>query len=621
MTIAICTVFMLLGLGAASTLITEDFDYTLIIAQVPHHLPARVTDAGSFEFKPSAPEHGRICALSSAGALVVLTVEFASAADPSLSFDARRVLFAGKRSPGDSWDIWEMDVDGNNKRQLTSNFGNCLEPNYLATSSITPPDFEDKVRWILFTSDQARTYEEQGTEPARAIYAKNIEPIAGRSTVTRRMTFNLSSDFSPTVISDGRVLFASRQPGGNSYAQGRFPLLVTNWDGTGLNLFCDSHEGGLLKTMACEMPDRTLVFVESEGETRDGAGQLARISFKRPLHSRELLSKSDGKYLNPRPVPDGRLLVSYSAGKESRALYLFDFNKGVPGRKIHQDGKWDDQLAIVVAERPEPQGLLSAVIDTDSTADLHCINVYDSDLPHAAEIKYGDVKNARLVEGIPVPTADARLPLLPGDSKPSNLRTRILGEVPVEADGSFWARVPADTPFYVQLLNAEGMVLETLRGWIWVRGGTSRQCLGCHENKELAPENRATDALVKLHRYSLLQPPEQRRMGADFKHSVMPIVQARCQSCHQGDKADRGPILSDGPTKYFNKAFEGLRGGPGYLRPGSAKDSPLIRMLMQAPSSAPSSMVNSGKHPAVALTENEKRTLVEWIDLGARWEN
>ncbi len=556
--------------------------------------------------------------LSGDGALAVLTPEFASAAQPSLSFDARRIIFAGKSSPRDNWNIWEMDVDGKNKRRLTGDFGNCLEPAYLATSSITPPDFDDKVRWILFTSDQAGTYEENGDNLSRAIYAMNIEQIANRGTVIRRSTFNLSSDFSPTVISDGRVLFTSHQPGGAGHPNGRFPLLVTNWDGTGLNLFCDTREGPTLRSMACEMPDRTLVFVESEGETRDGDGQLARVSFKRPLHSREALSKGTGTYLNPRPTPDGRLLVSYSAGRETRSICLFEPSTGMPGRKIHQDKKWDDQLALAVVERPEPQGLLSAVVDADTTADLHCINVYESDLPGAQSIRKGDVKTARLVEGVPVSRTEAPLKPMPGHAAPSNVRLRILGEVPVEADGSFLVRIPADTPFYVQLLDAQGMALETQNGWIWVRRGTSRQCLGCHEDKELAPENRATDALVKINRHVLLEAPAQRRIGADFKRSVMPIIQAKCASCHQGAKAPGGVDLDAGPSEFFTRSFETLRSGGSnkYLQPGGARKSALIRMFVTAVPQG-----SGGTHPAVSLTPTEKKTLVEWIDLGARWEN
>jgi len=555
----------------------------------------------------------------------ILTAEFSSAADPSLSFDAKRILFAGKRSAGESWNIWEMNIDGSTKRQLTKNFGNCLEPSYVATSSITAPEFDDKVRWMIFTSDQTGAYEERGQDLARAIYAQNTEPIAGRGTVTWRTTYNLSSDFSPTVLGDGRIVFTSTQPGGGDHAQGRYPLLATNWDGTGLNLFLSSHEGPVLKTMACEMPDRTIVFVESSGESRDGAGQLARVSLQRPLHSREALSKGEGTYLNPKPLPDGRILVAFSKAGEGRAICLFDPATGSAGQAVHQDRNWDDQAAIAVSTRPEPQGLISAVVEPEKTADLHCINAYESDLPGAGQIKQGDIKRVRFVQGIPAQKSEAVRASAAGGIAPGHVRTRILGEVPVEDDGSFYVRLAGDTPFYVQLLDSEGMSLQTQRGWIWVRRGTSRQCLGCHENKELAPENRVTDALLKMRRHLLTATPEQRRPGADFRHAVMPVIQAKCRSCHDRAKAPGGLDLSDAATKSYNRAYESLMADPKggtkeharFILPGSARRSPLINLLSEAKSAQGS----LSKHPAVHLDSNEKRTLVEWIDLGALWEN
>jgi hypothetical protein len=72
-----------------------------------------------------------------------------------------------------------------------------------------------------------------------------------------------------------------------------------------------------------------------------------------------------------------------------------------------------------------------------------------------------------------------------------------MGTAPVEDDGSFFVRVPADTPLRMQLLNGEGKTLRTMRRWIWVRRGTSRGCIGCHENKELAPENRVPAAILR----------------------------------------------------------------------------------------------------------------------------
>jgi hypothetical protein len=106
-----------------------------------------------------------------------------------------------------------------------------------------------------------------------------------------------------------------------------------------------------------------------------------------------------------------------------------------------------------------------------------------------ARVKKGDVKQVRLVTGNPAPFVGRPA------KTPPEIRKSVLGVVPVEPDGSFFVRLPGDTPFYMELLDGQGKVLESMPRWIWVRRGTSRGCIGCHENKELAPENRVSDAV------------------------------------------------------------------------------------------------------------------------------
>ncbi len=560
--------------------------------------------------------------LSPQGTLSVLTGEFFAAADPSVSFDGKRILFSAKRTSQEPWNIWETDPDGKNKKQVTQNFGDCREPRYLATSSITPPEFEGRVRWITFTSNAANTYDEFGADLSTALYARNLETIEGRGFITRRSTYNLSSDFSPTVLRDGRILFTSRQKGsGPRLAHGRFLLLASNWDGSGLNLFCGDSQGATLKTMACEMPDRNLVFVESEGENADASGRLARVSFRRPLHSYQSLSRGEGRYRNPCPLPDGRLLVAYKAGRETYGIYLFDFEKGQPGQRLYQDAKWESIGAVPLAAAPEPTGLISSVIDTETTADLQCLSIYDSDQPGASEIKRGEVKRVRLVEGVPISkgTKEKITALPPGVPRS---RSRILGEVPVEDDGSFFVKVPGDTPFYIQTLNAEGMALMTMPNWIWVRRGTSRGCVGCHENKELAPENRVFLALVRLQETALLAPPEQRRT-VTFQKDIFPLLEARCVSCHGGATPASRLDLASGNARHIGAVYSKLTAsryagaaepGEPYVTPGSARKSRLIQVLLGK------TAIPAKPHPEV-LRDEEKKAIIEWIDLGAQPED
>ena len=81
---------------------------------------------------------------------------------------------------------------------------------------------------------------------------------------------------------------------------------------------------------------------------------------------------------------------------------------------------------------------------------------------------------------------------------------KILGEAPVERDGSFYATVPADLPVRLQLIGAHGEILKQQRSWMWVRTGEDRGCVGCHESQVLAPENRSPLTLQRLDTPTLL---------------------------------------------------------------------------------------------------------------------
>jgi hypothetical protein len=526
--LAILVLFLAAAFGITGPKAVDVVQPRLVVTQVPFKSSSERAKHWSLQKHLDSRKGSRIVTVAPGGEVRVLTPEFDSASDPNLSFDARRMVFAGKRSSRDNWDIWEMDVDGRNKRQIVKNFGNCRDPRYLAPSSITPPDFLDKVNWIAFVSDQCQTFEEGTDQPATSLYVANLEPIENRGNIIRRATFNLSSDFSPTVLTDGRLLFASRQVWWHQEdTEGKYILLATSWDGTGQNLFLDYRQGAHLKVQPVELPDRSVVFVESEGLS-DGQTNLARVFLRRPLGTYEQLNRNSGAYSNPFVFSDGALAVSYASGEESFGIYLFDLETGLPGRKLFDDPKWDDLEAQAIVPRVEPQGLVSSIVDTLDWAELHCLNIYDSDQPEILALKKGAVKRVRLVEGIPAPRKSGRRV----QKEQTQAGLRILGEAPVEPDGSFWVRIPGDVPFSIQVLDGEGTVLHTMPRWMWVGRGTSRGCIGCHENKELSPENMVSQAVYRAKPHVLMAPPEQ-RPALDLTGSLAPIIQGRQERSSQ----------------------------------------------------------------------------------------
>jgi Tol biopolymer transport system component len=491
-----------------------------------------VTPSGQATVSPSFGS--RIVRLDPDGSLTVLTEGFAAAADPCVSFDAQRVIFAAKLDSADAWDIWEMEVDGSRKNRVTSDLGDCREPVYLPLAAVDSPDFRDKVRWISFTSTAPDVLDDQGCCPLTSLYAMNLEAVPGRGTVVWRTTSNLGGDVSPTVLSDGRVLFSARQ-------RGALALMTISWAGENLNPFYGSHDGATSQIQACELPDRTVVFLETQGNCTDRSGRLARVSLRRPLRSHEVLSAEEDSYRTPSALDDGRILVSFAGDESTYGIFVFDPVRGERVTKIHDDPRWHDVDAVALTQRPEPPGRIptvefASVLDVGSlktVGQLQCMNVYESDRPWTTSPETDRAETVRFIEGIAAPlpempeAAGAATPPAPAidgatsthaacDSTwpPRGVETRVLGEAPIEEDGSFYVNVPGDVPFYMELLDGEGRSLQTMRAWLWVRAGDQRGCIGCHEDKELAPVNRATDALIRARPVTLTGPGEDRRTAA-----------------------------------------------------------------------------------------------------------
>lgn len=69
---------------------------------------------------------------------------------------------------------------------------------------------------------------------------------------------------------------------------------------------------------------------------------------------------------------------------------------------------------------------------------------------------------------------------------------QILGYAPVEPDGSFKLKVPADTPLALSIVDAKGRAFQTHTNWIQVRPGERRTCDGCHSPRRGGALNSGT---------------------------------------------------------------------------------------------------------------------------------
>ncbi len=560
----------------------------------------------------------------------VMSHGFHSACDPEISFDASHILFAGKRTHTDNWAVFEMGIDGSNLRQVTNGEIPCRSPGYQSTlyTIVSPKPWQQ----LTFVGSENGTLN---------LYSCKLD-----GSEVRRLTFNLSSNMDPFLMPDGRLLFASwRRSSSYTELLGCISLFGISIDGTDYAAF-SNDKGKQIKHMPCITTKGLAVFIESDRLQWDGAGSVGCVHIRRPLHSyRQITREFDGQFHSPSPLPDGKILISKRSpdGTDTHGVYSLGPSTGQL-ELIFDSPSYHDIQAKMVYPRPEPDGRSSVVTEKDPNGKLYCLNVYVSDFNRPEWMPPGTVKRIRVLEGIS--SADN----IPGSHTSSGteatksscngiypqVQQRILGEIDVAEDGSFNIEIPANTPIKLQTLDADGMALRSC-DWIWAKNHEPRGCIGCHEDGELTPENVLVTAVTRPSIKLTL--PAKRRRTVDFRRDVMPIIAKKCVQCHnQADFSltlpnDTSSVTSTDGKAYLHHSYESLlaaekQSGYGkYAHPGRARTSPLIWHIFGRNTSRPwdntfsqkkvSQMPPDGQQ---ALTEDEKRTFVEWIDMGALWD-
>ena len=386
-----------------------------------------------------------------------LTPELFAAADPQVSFDGSRILFSAQKAKGDRWQISEMAANGSELRQITRCEGDCLQPKYLPQNQ------------IVYTIVSG-----MGAQRGSAVYVSRID-----GTNAHPITFGPGNFQVETVLRSGRILVSAESMVTTKAKKQSRTLFMLRPDGSGLALLRDDNSsknrGG-----AIELADGTIVFVEAAGDS--AGGQLAWIR-QGALRASSLM-RQPSDYASAEQLDDATLVVAREnpAGSKNREfdLYTFDLASQRVGDVLYHNARASSVQAVPLVPHALPQIYWSILHPTAQTGRILCLDSYISQ----------DVASGRLAGRI----AKVRVLTL---EQPGN-HERIVGDAPVESDGSFYASVPADAPIRFELLGAKGEMLHAQRSWIWVRNGEDRGCQGCHDSPAVAPANHFPMALRRF---------------------------------------------------------------------------------------------------------------------------
>jgi hypothetical protein len=570
------------------------------------------------------------------GEVRVLSTGFASACDPDVSFDGKRVLFAGKIAAGDRWNIFEITLADGVTRQITRDRGDCRAPIYLSSYYTITEDLPwDQIAYEGIVPDQANEF---GGGPATALYTCKLD-----GSFTQRITYNLSSDFGPAIMPDGRLLYSTwHRASFDDGVTGRIAIEGVNVDGSDRAPYVRAGRSRVQHSPALTSTG-LVVFVETETQPWDGAGRLASVTARRPLHTdRDVTTAAQGLFAWPSALADGRVIVSRRPGDGtgSHALTALSLPSGQI-EAIHDDPSRHDIQARALVARPRPDGRSSVVDEKDPQAKLFCLDLYTTEFRDRSWLPRGSVKALRVIEGLAGPVAaEGPSPI----GVPQLSPRRVMAEVPVEKDGSFHLTLPANTPVQLQVLDDQGVSLRSC-GWIWSRSHQAQGCIGCHEDPERTPMNRVPLALQGPG--TSVNTPIEGRESVGFRETIAPIIENRCQACHaEGGAVPRldlvapgaeGDDRDEGLRKLFEVLLKREKTGDAataspdrfaYVHPGQARTSPLVWHLhgknLARPwdvgqSERPVKPLPPDAEASGAITASEKALITRWVDLGAAW--
>jgi hypothetical protein len=374
-----------------------------------------------------------------------------AAGDPIVSYDGQSVFFAGKASAAGEWQIYQEDLAGGRLQKLTFMPGGAMNPALLPDGKLI---FASPVPKIGVASSHQ-------SPPALFVQSPGGQP--------RQLTFSSRGIAEPTLLSDGRILFVSTLPPPSSNSVSSPALFTINNDGTEVTAFAGPEDSASIIQRPRLLADDRVVFLVS----KSGSNSAEFVRMARPFQSHApLFPGVMARIRSVQPAGNGDLLVcaENTAGtKTSQALFRISSTATALGAPILADPVWNNSEAVEVAPHLRPMGRLSMMDATKTTGKILCLDAnFSSD--HT--------------DGTQHPATHVRVL---GEASPGNVHA--LGEVPVQADGSFLAEVPADVPLGFEALDENGRVLRREAPMLWVRPGENRSCIGCHEPRNRSPQN------------------------------------------------------------------------------------------------------------------------------------
>ena len=533
-----------------------------------------------------------------------------------LSFDGKKLVFDWKRSKDEGYRIYEVGIDGKGLRQILQAPENEAETvrkyrlgYHNGTDDMHPCYLPDGGIAFVSTRCQASTLCHGGD----AFTTPVLYRMDGNGGNLKQLSFGALSEFTPTVLPDGRIMYARWE-----YVDKGAVVAKCIWamrpDGTASSEIYGNDiqfPSTMIQARAIPGAVSKYVLLGCPHYPQNALGTIIRIDVTKPIrtdepmtymtpevkvlaeagwHFRDAASgkmvmdrKGNGPlFRDPFPLDEDHFLVAHkprgfggSYAPNGYGLYLLNSTGKV--EPFYRDPKISCWQPMPLKARTVPPVFPQA--SDPKLAEAKMARCIVTDIYHGMEdVERGSIKYIRILEQIPRPWSARRFGRGRVDSydqqyavvsKDAALGLKVQhGVVPVEKDGSAHFLVPANANIFFQTLDENYLAVQTERTFVNYMPGETRTCIGCHET----PDNgtpRSTARVIALGREPSVPGPQvgetAGRRPLHYPTDVQPVLDRHCTECHNEKDKKGGLDLTRRLTRFFSASYENLlierRGG------------------------------------------------------------
>jgi hypothetical protein len=557
--------------------------------------------------------------------------------DPDLSWDATRLLFAFKGTEHGDTSIHEIGLRGDGLRRLTdpSRDGVCREKPaglYGVGGHDHSPCYLPDGR-VAFVSTRT-----EGLVMCFNNHISTLHTMDAGGRDLRPISVNNVTEFDPTVLPDGRLLFG-RWEYVDKTALYMQSLWTVNPDGT--------HERALFKNNLAKptavldarpVPGSALIAASLTPHNGQSVGAIAMLDPALGKNNLAALSNFTPEYptqmgqglargpSDPWPLDEDAVLIANNAenrGPHSVIELIDRFGFRFVIRREPDIGCFSPML---IKPRPAP-AVIPSMIRPQEPAKFLLHDVYAG----LDGVPRGTVKQLRVLEttsrvsGVPPGGRWWNQAFLLSWQGSYDVK-RFLGVVPVEADGSAYFEAPPGKALYVQALDGDGRLVQSMRTFVQAAPGVTRSCTGCHVNDEDRAPVPAPRPLALAKPAATLHPEPWGDGFLDYPTRVQPVLDRHCVRCHGGGEDIAGGLdLSGGWTWAFNLSYETLLKNTqvGFLNceNESVRTADILPPRTHGSGAAPLANLLAGDHGGrvTNLPAADRALLRAWMDGNANY--